>query len=197
MNDMNDKLLKIKKSCHAGKIIANVLCIICIVGCVCSLIAGIALVANADEFEPQIQQIADEGRLDSADNRIVSVRMFSFDSVDPSDWESDLPAMQKALDEHPYCIIYGVYVIMAAGILAVVAVLMKLVNGTFALIEKEDNPFTDKVIKRVTIVLGIISGLLLITSGAAWGLLGGLVTWVVYTVLDYGRILQIQADETL
>lgn len=196
MNEMNDKLLKIKKSCHAGKLVANILCIICIVGCVCSLIGGIVIIAGAKDYEPVFQEYTESGRIDT-DNRIVSSRMFSFASLDPEEWESDVPAIQKALDEHPYTFVYGMYLFFAAGTLAVVAVLMKLINGTFSLIEKEDNPFTDKVIKRVTIVLGIVSGLLLMTSGAAMGLLGALITWVVYTVLDYGKLLQIQADETL
>lgn len=197
MNVMNDKLLKIKKSSHAGKIVANILCIICIVGCVCCLIGGAAILSGADKLEGQFQEMTEDGRFDPSVNRIASVRMVSFESVDPDKWESDVPAIQNALDDHPYCFIYGMYIFMAAGILAVVAVLMKLVNGTFALIEKEDNPFTDKVIRRVVIVLAVISGLILMTSGAAMGVLGALVTWVVYTVLDYGKTLQIQADETL
>lgn len=197
MNDMNSKLLKIKKSCHTGKIVSSILTIVLIVGCVCSVIGGIALIATAQENEPRIQQLVEQGTIDPANNKVASVRMFSIESVDPEDWESDIPAVQKELDEHPYSFIYGMYLFMASGMLAVIAVLMKLVSGTFALIEKEENPFTDKVIKRVTIVLGVVSGLLLMSSGAGMALLGALVTWVVYTVLDYGRTLQIQADETL
>lgn len=197
MNDMNDKLLKIKKSCKAGRLVANILCIIVIVGCVLSMVAGIFITARADTLETKFEQYVEDNSLNPGENRIASVRMFSFDTPDPDKWESDVPAIQKALDEHPYTFLYGMYLFMAAGILAVVAVLLKLINGTFLLIEKEENPFTDKVIKRVTIVLGIISALLFMTSGAALGILGALITWVVYTVLDYGKTLQIQADETL
>ena len=81
--------------------------------------------------------------------------------------------------------------------IAVCAVLMKLISGTFAIIEKEDNPFTDKVIKRVTVVMIIVSAFLFFTAGASFGILGGLVTLVVYSILDYGKTLQIQSDETL
>ena len=74
---------------------------------------------------------------------------------------------------------------------------MKLTGSVFGLIETEETPFTDKVIKRITIVLGVLSFLLLATCGSALGIISGLVTWVVYNVLDYGKTLQIQADETL
>ena len=38
---------------------------------------------------------------------------------------------------------------------------------------------------------------LLLTSGIAFGALGALTTWVVCTVMDYGKTLQTQSDETL
>ena len=45
MNEINEKLDRIKKSCRTGKIASNVFCIIAIVGCVLSLIAGISIFA--------------------------------------------------------------------------------------------------------------------------------------------------------
>ena len=81
--------------------------------------------------------------------------------------------------------------------IAVAAVMMKLLSSVFAMIEKEDTPFTDKVIKRVTVVMIVISGFLFLTAGSALGILSGLATWVIYTVMDYGKTLQIQSDETL
>ena len=80
---------------------------------------------------------------------------------------------------------------------AIIAVMMKVTGSVFALIRKEDNPFTDNVIKRVLIVMIVLSGILFLTSGVSLGVLCGILTWVVYTILDYGKTLQIQADETL
>ena len=197
MNDENIKLTKIKKSCHFGKIAARIFCIIGIVGCVCSLIAGIGMFAKAETFEPQIQSLVDDGKITPSRNFIGSVQMFNIDGIDPEDWASDIPAVQEALDDHPYTIIYGTYTLMAGCVLAVFSVLMSVISGTFGLIEKEDTPFTDKVIKRVTIVLGVISGLMLFSASASFGFVGALVTWVVYNIMDYGKTLQIQSDETL
>ena len=81
--------------------------------------------------------------------------------------------------------------------MAIAAVLLKLISNVFGLIIKEDSPFTDKVIKKIVIVLGAVTVVMFLTSGMAFGVLGAIITWVVYTILDYGKTLQIQSDETL
>ncbi len=197
MNEENVKLTKIKKSCSVGKKISVFLCIMCIVGCVAALIAGIALITSAETYEPQIVEAIESGKINTSKNSIGSVSLFNVEGVDPSDWESDIPAVRNALDAHPYSTIYGIYCILMSLTIAVAAVMMKLISSVFAIIEKEETPFTDKVIRRVTIVMIVISGFLLMTAGAALGILCGLATWVIYTVMDYGKTLQIQSDETL
>ena len=196
MNEENIKLAKIKKSCKFGKKVATILCIIAIVGCVCSMVAGIALLVNSERFEPEFVKYVDEGKIDTS-NGIGKVSGISIQGINVNDWKSDIPALQKALTERPYTTVYGIYCIIVSLSVAVCSVMIKLLSSVFELIEKEDTPFTDAVIKRVTVVMIVISGFLLLTAGAAFGILGGLVTWVVHTVMDYGKTLQIQSDETL
>lgn len=196
MNEENVKLEKIKKSCRFGKKIATILCIIAIVGCVCSMVAGIALLVNSERFEPEFVKYVDEGKIDTS-NGIGKVSGISIQGINVNDWKSDIPALQKALTERPYTTVYGIYCIIISISVAVASLMIKLLSSVFELIEKENTPFTDAVIKRVTVVMIVISGFLLLTAGAAFGILGGLVTWVVYTVMDYGKTLQIQSDETL
>ena len=196
MNEENIKLAKIKKSCKFGKKVATILCIIAIVGCVCSMVAGIALLVNSERFEPEFVKYVDEGKIDTS-NGIGKVSGISIQGINVNDWKSDIPALQKALTERPYTTVYGIYCIIVSLSVAVCSVMIKLLSSVFELIEKEDTPFTDAVIKRVTVVMIVISGFLLLTAGAAFGILGGLVTWVVRTVMDYGKTLQIQSDETL
>ena len=196
MNEENIKLAKIKKSCKFGRKVATILCIIAIVGCVCSMVAGIALLVNSERFEPEFVKYVDEGKIDTS-NGIGKVSGISIQGINVNDWKSDIPALQKALTERPYTTVYGIYCIIVSLSVAVCSVMIKLLSSVFELIEKEDTPFTDAVIKRVTVVMIVISGFLLLTAGAAFGILGGLVTWVVHTVMDYGKTLQIQSDETL
>ena len=197
MNEENVKIAKIKKSSHIGKILATVLTILAIVGCVASIIGSAYIFSMGREFDNIINEGIAKGvvttdEMDTATARLVNINVGKADSI-----HSDVPAIQEMIDDHPYAFKFGSTCAGAAVLLAVVAVMMKLVGSVFALIETEDSPFTDKIIKRVTLVLGVTSGLILFTSGVAYGVLGALVTWVVYTVMDYGKTLQIQADETL
>ncbi|MBR1798237.1 MAG: hypothetical protein IJ757_09565 [Clostridiales bacterium] len=196
MNEENVKLARIKKSSHTGKIVSNILCIITIVGCVLAIVAGIAILSMGSRFDEALSAAQEQGTV-TMSTKIGSANLFNIDLGDPESIESDIPALQEAIDDHPLSIAYGTYILTMGLFIAVVAVMMKLVSTVFALIEKEDTPFSDKVRKRVTIVLGITSVILLMSSGAAFGILCGLITWVVYTILDYGKTLQIQSDETL
>ena len=197
MNEENVKIAKIKKSSHIGKILATVLTILAIVGCVASIVGSVYIFSMGREFDDIINEgiakgIVTTDEMDTAAARLVNINVGKADSI-----HSDVPAIQEAIDDHPYAFKFGTTCAGAAALMAVVAVLMKLAGSVFALIETEDSPFTDKIIKRVTLVLAVISGLLFFTSGMAYGVLAALVTWVVYTVMDYGKTLQIQADETL
>lgn len=192
INEMNTKLARIKKSCHIGAIVSNILCIICIVGCVLSLIASVALFVNRTEFESELSGLQESGRIESVTSRFSYADLGTADS-----WHSDIPAVQKVIDETPLVFSVSTYAFVAFIATGVAAVLIKLTGSVFKTLENSDSPFDDKVIKKVMIVMIALSAVLLLTSGASFGLLCGLATWVVYTILDYGKTLQNQSDETL
>lgn len=93
--------------------------------------------------------------------------------------------------------LYGLYLIFISVLCLAVVIVMHLLSSTFGIIEKEESPFSKKVIKRLTAIFTVISVVLLCTLGWGAGIIMGIITWALYTILDYGRILQIQADETL
>lgn len=192
MNEINNKLEKIKKSCRTGKVVSNILCIIAIVGCVCALISGAAMFAGRADAEPRLVQLQDAGKIDQD-----HFSVYYIDLGHPEDWHSDIPALQNMIDEYPFTFSVATYCLLLGGLLAVTAVIMKLISLTFDTIEKEDSPFTDKVIRKVMTVMIFVSAILLMTAGMSQGVMGGLVTWVVYTVMDYGKTLQTESDETL
>ena len=72
-----------------------------------------------------------------------------------------------------------------------------LVSSIFAMIEKEPNPFTVKVKKKITTVLIVTCVILALTAGTAFTALGIVITWVINAIFDYGITLQTQSDETL
>ena len=70
-------------------------------------------------------------------------------------------------------------------------------NRVFKIIEEEETPFSDKVLKNLLVSLLIIDVIVAMSAGIGFGALAGLITWALYTIMDYGRTLQIQSDETL
>ena len=191
-----EKISKIKNSSKAGKTLSLIMCIICIAGCVCALVGGIVILGMGKEFDDTVQRGIDQGIITTEDS-VASAKLVNINVGDITNIHSDVPAIQEAIDDHPYAIKFGTECLIIAVTLAVVAVLLKLINGVFDLIIKEDSPFTDKVIKRTMVVLIAVSVAMFFTTGAAFGVLGAIVTWVVYSIMDYGKTLQIQSDETL
>lgn len=192
----NVKIAKIKKSSAVGKKICVILTIIAIIGCVCSAVASIAIFSMGKEFDKEVQKGIESGVI-SEDNEFGSVKMININVGSVKKVHSDIPALQKILDEQPYAITYGFYCFIMSVACAVVTVMLKFVGSVFDLIIKEDTPFNDKVIKRVVIVMIVLSAVMLFTMSAGFAALGGITTWVVYTIMDYGKTLQIQSDETL
>jgi hypothetical protein len=147
----NVKITKIKKSCSVGKKICAILSIIAIVGCVCAAVASFAIFGMGKEFDNKVQQGIEAGIINS-ENEFGSVKMININVGEVKKWHSDIPALQKILDEQPYCITYGIYCFVMSVACAVVTVMLKFVGSAFELIIKENTPFTDKVIKRVVTV---------------------------------------------
>ena len=192
----NVKIAMIKKSCSVGKKICAILSIIAIIGCVCAAVASFAIFGMGKEFDNKVQQGIEAGIINS-ENEFGSVKMININVGTVKKWHSDVPALQKILDEQPYCITYGTYCLIMSIFCAACTVILKLAGSVFELIIKEDTPFNDKVIKRVVIVMIVLSAVMLFTVSAGFAALGAITTWVVYTIMDYGKTLQVQSDETL
>ncbi len=196
MNEADVKIAKIKKSCHTGKVVSNILYVIAVIGFITGLVASIWIFSSGKKFDDMLLHAQEAGYVSSTD-KLVSAKLFNIDLMDADKIESDIPALQEAINDHPNCIMYGSYTLILAIFAATVAVLLKLINSVFAMIEKEETPFTDKIRKRVTIALIVTSGMLFFTTNAGLGILCLLMTWAVNAILDYGKTLQIQSDETL
>ena len=196
MDEVNAKLSRIKKSCHAGKIVSNIMCIIAIIGLVASIAGSVIIFGMGKKFDDEVAK-AQDANIVSTESKMFASKMFDINLGDPTSVHSDIKAVQDLIDAHPYSTVYGFFLAVSAVTLLIVVVLMKMVNRVFALIEESDSPFTSQIIKRVTVVLVMTSVILLMTGGVAMGGLGIIVTWAVRSIMDYGKTLQIQSDETL
>ena len=213
MNEENIKLQRVQKSCKAASIVSRVLFFCCMVASVLTLIAGIVMIANRENFDKQIIESAKQGQNVSANGRVdLKLGPVKFASVTSEDLEngnvatavagnltSDVPALQEFFDENKDSVstVYGVYCIGMFFPIAVLTFALFFIHSAFDVIRKEGNPFADKALKKILVSMIAISVTLAFTAGMGFGVLGGFLTWVIYTILDYGRTLKIQSDETL
>ena len=121
------KLDRIKSSCKAGKIVTTIFTIFAIVGCVCALIGGITILSMGEKFDEAIQTAEDAGYM-SADINIGTARVFNIDISDPSNFETDIPALRTAMDSHPYSTMYGFFCIMISVLCVGLAILLKVMD---------------------------------------------------------------------
>jgi len=197
MNEENVKLSRIKKSCRIGRKVSRIIMIVLIIGFAICLTAGIGILASGQSFDSAVMQGIEEGYLNEESLSIGKASYINIEVIDISDIQTDIPAFREALDKAPYSFTYGLSLIIAGLSLIIIIVVMALITGTFGLIEKEDSPFTAKVMKRVLITLIALCAVLAFTAGFGFALVCAMATWVIYTIMDYGKTLQLQSDETL
>lgn len=204
MNQENVKLERIKKSCKVAGIVTRIAFMVCVVGCVISLISGIVTVSNRKNMEQSITKALEEHDEVAVGQKIGNVNVY-LAKVDPAvmkwfknlKFESSIPAWQKIMDETPYAFSLGLTLIGMSFGIAILAFALFQIYSVFDIIKKEDTPFSEKVLKKLLIALIIIDVIIAMTSGFGQAAIAGLITWAVYAIMDYGRVLQIQSDETL
>lgn len=186
------KLEKIRKSCKTGKIITTILLIAAIVGFMVALILGISILNMGPQFDKAVK--------DSGGSLEAGAYSYSLVNVDVSDFSgvsSDNPAIQARIDESPMSVAFGVYLLVIALLVGLIALVLGAVLATFKKVEKAETPFCKPVKKQVVITLIIAAVAIGATIGVGFGLVVGIVTWLVSAIMDYGISLQQQYDETL
>ena len=180
MNQEMIKLEKVKKSCGTVKKVAKIMMIIAIVATVLSLISGVITLAMGGDLNDRLADLDASGKV-SFNTSITSKITAEF-------YEDDIA---------PLSIVLAIYTFECGIISAAVAVIMHMISSAFGIIENSESPFTDTAIKKLIMALIIVCIVIGAFGGIAYGILLGVITWAIYTILDYGRALQIQSDETL
>ena len=197
MSQENTQLSRIKKSCRLGKIVSRIFFMCCVVGAVITLVVGILMLAMSDKWEDQIADALESGEAELSASMRLSVFKVDYMNVDLSDLqnlkdqkvESSIPAVEDRFDQYPYSSSIGIYCLMACALFQI--------SDAFRIVEEEETPFSKKVMHKLLVTMIIISVILAFTIGMAYGVIGGFITWAVYAIMDYGRVLQIESDETL
>lgn len=205
MSQENTQLSRIKKSCRLGKIVSRIFFMCCVVGAVITLVVGILMLAMSDKWEDQIADALESGEAELSASMRLSVFKVDYMNVDLSDLqnlkdqkvESSIPAVEDRFDQYPYSSSIGIYCLMMAVMVGIMAFALFQISDAFRIVEEEETPFSKKVMHKLLVTMIIISVILAFTIGMAYGVIGGFITWAVYAIMDYGRVLQIESDETL
>ena len=185
MNNYNNKLETIKKRCQTSSKIVGILRIFPAIGCISSIIGLIACILNSEAINEKVAAAVAQGDLSLQDFSMGMGSLFRV-VVDFNEF------YQSGNYVEPFiiaCILAAITCVMAY-------VLLTLLKKIFTELSLEETPFSDSVMKRIKISFIIIT-LILLGNSAVAALIGGLAMWCIYSILDYGKALQTEVDETL
>ncbi|MCR4648663.1 MAG: hypothetical protein K5776_06265 [Lachnospiraceae bacterium] len=202
MSTENEKLLKVKKSCKAVKLVALILLILGIVGGVLALGSSIAIFAMGEKFDNTILEAEEKGYINSDDieasvGGVLNVSIFKVNLGDPTSFTSSIPALQARFDAGSLSTLYSIYLLAIFSIILITNIVILLIYLIFRNIEHESTPFCDKVIRKMVVIFILLTLVTVFTLGTGFAVLAGLMSWAIITIMEYGKQLQIQSDETL
>ena len=185
MNEQNAKLESIKSRCKTAETIVKVLRGFVIAGAVIALICGFIIIGCADTANPELARQVESGNM-TIDSTISFNGIFKlFIPVDdffaPDDYA------------HPL----GITCIVAGIVCTLVAVIMSFIIRIFTILREENNPFSERCMKQLKISFIVITVTVLLTSSIGYGLIVGLILFCIYSIFEYGAVLQAEIDETL
>lgn len=192
MKEENEKLSRVRKSFKTAKIVGRITEIILIVAFLMLLVTGIVLIANSKRFNEKLAE-------DATVSIDVPLTDLKDGKVDLSNtFESDVPAVQKMIDENNVAAFFGLFFIGLSLIFPFLAAIMHFFAGACKDILEDNTPFSKRARKKILVAMILLTvGVSLTKGGIASGVVLAIVTWCIYTILDYGALLQLESDETL
>ena len=183
MNQENNQLENVFKSCKTASKILQVLIIIVTVAMILCMVAaggcfafhkqiGQAMVDNPEVFNSTTFSVSEHG---------IQYTANASDMTSPEDFGLSVASI---------CLVGGISLIF-------VKIVLHMMRRIFSVILDSESPFSEKVIKtlrRSFILLTVYIGL---TTGLGSAAFVGVFLWCIYKIFQYGASLQQQADETL
>ncbi len=201
MNQEDLKLAKIKKSCKAAGTWCKVIAIISAVGAVISGISGIVLLVMRQTIEPMMIEDMNNGGKFTISQSIgpmnfilmqADMRKLPMDAL-----HSSIPGVQNLINQTPYSVTMALILLSVFVCAGVVAFALFELYSMFHQIEKDSTPFSETVLKKLRVSLIVICVVTGIAVGVGFGLMLGVITWAILSIMEYGMYLQTQSDETL
>ena len=185
MIEQNQRLEEIKKRCKTSSKVIRVIQIIAIVGLIGSLVGTIWCFVMKETINTEIAK--------QVSNGVATIENFKIDGGMLKVAINYDEMFQRGDYATPLCINFGI----ATVITAITAYLLTLLKKVFDNLIKDNNPFSDSNMKYIKTSFIVMSVILLIFAGIGAGVICGLLCWCIYSILEYGRELQVEVDETL
>ena len=185
MIEYNNKLEVIKNRCRTSAKVTGILRIFSIIGMIGSLVGTIICFAQREAINTQLAEQVASGKL-----TVDSLKLGGSGLNLVIDYA-------KAFEEGDYANPVIISCIVAVIVCAAVMVILSLFKKIFTDLSVEETPFSESVMGRLKTSFIIMTVVLTLFVGIGPGLIGGLFLWCVYSILDYGKVLQTEVDETL
>ena len=185
MNEYNNKLEVIRNRCRTSAKVMGILRIFAIIGIIGSLVGAIMGFTQREVLNTQIAEQVASGKL-----TVDSLKLGGSGLSLVIDYA-------KAFAEGDYAGPMIISCIVAVIVCAAVMVILTLFKKIFTDLSVEETPFSESVMGRLKTSFIIMTVVLALFVGIGPGVIGGLFMWCVYSILDYGKVLQTEVDETL
>lgn len=187
MRDEMVKLEKVKKSCKISKIISNIIACFVTIGCVCAVVATIILgVVGHEKINSEIAKSIESGNAS-----------FEVDDIKIDGMLELNVKLNEMVAKGEYAEAITIICIFMAVVMAAVAAVFWMMVSIFKMIAESNTPFTIDILKRLKAVFIIVAVIAVIVSGLGTGVIVGCIGWSLYTIFDYGFVIQQEIDETL
>ena len=185
MFGQNERLEVMKTRCKTSAKVVSIFQIITIVGVVLSFVGAVICFTQQGMINTHIADAVKSGQVSVENFRIGSggVRfMINY---------------ENAFEAGNYAVPIAATCAVSAVMCLIVTVVLTIFKSIFNSLVKEDTPFSDSILGRLRISFIIMTVAVFAFMGLGPAVVGALLMWCIYSILDYGKALQAEIDETL
>lgn len=187
MNKQEMKLEKVRKSCSTtSKVLSAMrgIAIACVILCI---VGAIIIQCFAKDINTEVPKAIAEGKV-----------TFSYTDIEMFNGILNFDVkMQQLVDDGHYAFLFTCYCIAGAVALGIVITILSLFIRIFKTLLENETPFNESVLVKLRSAFIITVVLVALVSGLGEAVFMGLTFWCIYTLIDYGAVLQMEVDETL
>lgn len=188
MNEQNLKLETIKNRCKTSTKVISILQIVAIIGIVGALVGAISCFTMKDTINNAIAKEVSSGNL-TVDNFKIETGISGILNFKIK--------YDEAYKNGDYVTPITISCVIAVIITSACLYLLNAFKKIFKNLINEDNPFSDTILSNLKTCFIVITVILVVFVGIGPGVIGGLLCWCIYSILEYGKLLQTEVDEIL